>query len=169
MNSLKYCDFSHSHYKVILENALNADYRFASFHVSPRNTGTRERVVYLRHDVDSSLSKAISLARIEAELGVQSTYFVMVNSPIYTLFEEKSLILMQEIKALGHWVGLHVDSAIMPHIALSSIDELAENLLVALALFIELTRVVSFHRPGSEILGKHFETLLMLSYPGVFK
>jgi len=162
------CDLSYSHYKAILENALSADYRFSGFHTLPRDIETKERLIYLRHDVDSSLSRAVPLARIEAELGVQSTYFVMVNSPIYTLFEEESLALMQEIKALGHWVGLHVDSAIMPHIGLHSIDELARNLLVALAPFIDLTRVASFHRPGSEILGKSFETFVSTYEPRFF-
>lgn len=162
------CDFTYSHYRAILENALHAGYRFSGFHTLHRNIEPQERLIYLRHDVDSSLSKSVPLARIEAELGVQSTYFVMVNSPIYTLFEEESLALMQEIKALGHWVGLHVDSAIMPHIELHSIDELARNLLVALAPFIDLTRVVSFHRPSSEILGKHFESFISTYEPRFF-
>jgi hydrogenase maturation factor len=162
------CDFSYSHYKVILENALNAGYQFASFHLLPRNTGTRERVVYLRHDVDGLLDKAVSLAKIEAELGVQSTYLILVNSPFYNLFEDKSLALIEEIKQLGHWVGVHVDAAIMPHVALSSIDELAEKLLVALTPFIGLKRVVSFHRPDPEVLDRRFETFVSTYEPRFF-
>ena len=106
------CDFTYSHYREILNNALEANYQFSCFH----NTTIRPagRTLYLRHDIDVLLSKAIEMAKIEAEMGIRATYFVLLNTPLYNPFEERDLALLQKIASLGHWLGLHVDLAMMP-------------------------------------------------------
>jgi hypothetical protein len=63
--------------------------------------------VILRHDVDVSLEAAVSLARLEAEAGVRATYFLMVESVFYNLASPVGVRAIEELRRLGHAVGLH--------------------------------------------------------------
>src|SRR4051794_14022454 len=67
--------------------------------------------VLWRHDVDASVHRALVLARIEAELGVRSTYFFALRSEFYNLLESGVTRRAREILELGHWLGLHFDPA----------------------------------------------------------
>jgi hypothetical protein len=64
-------------------------------------------VCLMRHDVDVSIQCAVRLARHEAQLGITSTYFVLVNSDLYNTFSRASEAAVREIVALGHEIGLH--------------------------------------------------------------
>ncbi|MFR6094020.1 MAG: hypothetical protein ACLUIW_00645 [Dysosmobacter welbionis] len=66
-------EFTYSAYKpdTLLQTG---GYRVCSYH----NWQDTARRVILRHDIDSSLGQAMALARVERELGVSSTYFVLL-------------------------------------------------------------------------------------------
>jgi hypothetical protein len=64
----------------------------------------------LRHDIDYSPARSLRLARIEAELGVRTTYTVQLGSRFYNPFEKETRAQLQEIRALGHDIGLHFDA-----------------------------------------------------------
>lgn len=68
-------------------------------------------VLFLRHDVKVSLSKALRLAEIENEYGLPASYMVRVDSPLYSLDERQTRIRLLEIVQMGHEVGLHFDMA----------------------------------------------------------
>lgn len=162
------CNFSYLHYKEIMETALKADYQISSFHNPIPITERRKRVLYIRHDVDGLLTKAVKMARIEAEMEVKTTYFVLPNSPLYNLLEERSLSLLQEITSLGHWLGLHMDLAITPFLKEKNVEQLAEKLFATFGQLIPLTRVVSFHRPNPEVLDKRFPSFISTYEPRFF-
>lgn len=63
----------------------------------------------LRHDIDMSLESAIKMARLDSELEVKSTFYVLLSNKHYNLLEKDSLRLLREISMLGHEVGLHYD------------------------------------------------------------
>ena len=63
----------------------------------------------LRHDIDYSLEQAVKLARIEKDLGVRSTYFVLLSSDFYNPASSSSYRYLHEILDLGHDIGLHFD------------------------------------------------------------
>jgi hypothetical protein len=63
----------------------------------------------LRHDVDASLEAALKMAKIEHELGIRSTYFVLFSYKFYNLLERDDLATLREISKLGHEIGLHYD------------------------------------------------------------
>ena len=71
------CDFSLAHYRELIRAAEAGDYRFAFFDDEPRKGD-----LLLRHDVDLSLEAAVEMARAEAELGAQATYFLMTGSAL---------------------------------------------------------------------------------------
>lgn len=161
-------DFAFSHYREILESALKANYQILSFHEPVKITEHKERALYIRHDVDVSLMRAVKMARMEAQMGVKSTYFLLPNSPLYNLLEERSLSLLQEITSLGHWLGLHVDLAMLPFSKEKNVEQLAVNLIATLRQLIPLTRVVSFHRPNQEVLNKKFPSFISTYEPRFF-
>lgn len=63
----------------------------------------------LRHDIDNSLSAALKMARIERDLGIKSTYFVLFSSRFYNVLEGNNVFTLKQISKLGHEVGLHYD------------------------------------------------------------
>ena len=96
------CGFSLEHYGELMEAARAGGYRFAFFDREPQAGD-----LLLRHDVDLSLEAALALARLEAELGAQATYFLMTESNFYNLDSAVGRAALEELRGLGHRVGLH--------------------------------------------------------------
>tara|TARA_Y100001963_G_C6729572_1_gene423168 strand:+ start:409 stop:1161 length:753 start_codon:yes stop_codon:yes gene_type:complete len=62
----------------------------------------------LRHDIEFSVDRSLIMARIEAdELEVKSTYTVQLRNNTYNALSQKNIEAIQEIKKLGHSIGLH--------------------------------------------------------------
>ena len=61
-------------------------------------------VVALRHDVDDRLESALTIARLESERSIRSTYFVLHTAPYWP--DRR----MRDLQELGHEVGLHNDA-----------------------------------------------------------
>jgi hypothetical protein len=72
-------------------------------------SGETPRRVFVRHDIDVSLERALPIARLEKEVGIPSTYHVMLASPFYRLEWSSSRDALAEIAGLGHEIGLHYD------------------------------------------------------------
>ena len=96
------CPFDLSHYRVLLTAAEAGGYRPALF-AGPPQAGD----LFLRHDVDLSLEAAITMAEVEAELGVRATYFLMTESVFYNLASPSGRDTLARLRELGHAVGLH--------------------------------------------------------------
>jgi len=63
--------------------------------------------ILLRHDIDYSLPAALKMAQIEKNLGIKSTYFVLLSTKFYNIREERDMHILKEISRLGHEIGLH--------------------------------------------------------------
>jgi hypothetical protein len=90
-------------YRALLEAALRAGYRLLALEDwvgegAPRN-GT---LLILRHDVDQHPRSALTMASIEAELGVRSTW--------YFRWRTAHPDVMRELRARGFGVGLHYET-----------------------------------------------------------
>jgi hypothetical protein len=70
-----------------------------------------QNFILFRHDVDVSLNRALSLAKVDAELGLQSTFFIDPLNQFYSVFEPNQRKILFEIIDLGHDLGLHFDSS----------------------------------------------------------
>jgi hypothetical protein len=66
----------------------------------------------LRHDLDNSIEQALRVARLDAEAGCSSTFFVRVHARGYNLMSLPSLAALREFEDLGHEVGLHLEGGI---------------------------------------------------------
>ncbi len=99
-------DFTFEGYKKVLNIITECGYRYSDFH----NFNENEKVCILRHDIDLSLDAALDVAKIENEMNISSTYYVLLNTEFYNLLHTPSRNKMKEIVALGHNVGLHFDA-----------------------------------------------------------
>jgi hypothetical protein len=86
-------------------------YEMVDFHVLGDPDLASRKLCMLRHDIDISPRRALETARIEAELGVRSTYTVLMTGRFYNPLEKDVRDLLLEIVSLGHHIGLHFDAA----------------------------------------------------------
>lgn len=106
--------------------------------------------LYLRHDVDLSLELAVEMARAEADLGVFSTYFVLISTEMYNPSSSRSRILLSEISDLGHEIGLHFD---VTQANDDDLDRAADRECEILSVLTgRPVETISFHRPARNLL-----------------
>lgn len=158
------CDFSLRHYKEILETALASGYTFLGFH--QHHAG--HRAIYLRHDLDVCLEEAMPMAAIERDLGVRSTYFVLVNSPVYNVFSREAITIIKQLQSAGHQVGLHIDTGLLKEFRDKSLESFLKTLYALCEEPLQLVRVVSFHRPDPSVLGAKVEGFINVYQPLFF-
>jgi hypothetical protein len=145
--------FTHEAYRVMLRSAHEAGYRFATFDELAALRRTDGRACLIRHDCDNDLIAAAALARIESELGVRSTYFVMTRSALYNVMAPPMQALVREIVSLGHRLGLHFDELPYKATPAASVAEQVDRERAWLTHeFGEPIDVVSFHQPSARIL-----------------
>ena len=73
----------------------------------PAKEITRDTKIYtvLKHDVETDVSRALSIARIEHKHGHRGSYYVQA----YLLSDEKNISMLKEIQGMGHEVSYHYD------------------------------------------------------------
>lgn len=163
--SLGDVSFTRDWYRDFLEALQSRGREFRPF-AHPPGDGD----VYLRHDVDLSLQSAVEMARLEADLGVESTYFLLLTSPLYNPFETEARELVREIDSLGHDVGLHCN----PHVHWSAgprdadIERTVDEERSALETVVRTIDAVSFHRPPAWVLDRGFEGFRSAYAPELF-
>jgi hypothetical protein len=124
------CAFTVEHYRQLLDAARAGGYDWASFDRHPRT-----RDLFLRHDVDFSLEAALEMARLEHELGVRATYFLMTESGFYNLDSHVGRYAQRQLRQWGHAVGLH---AVYPR---AEVDR-------------RFDKVIAWHNPDPEFMSQ---------------
>lgn len=99
--------FTIDNYRNQLQLAIDNGFQFISFEDDFINE--RKDIIW-RHDVEFSPDIALTMARIENELAIKTTYFFQIHSEFYNIFERYFSDILFEIKSLGHYIGLHFDS-----------------------------------------------------------
>lgn len=95
-------DFTLHSYKVFLKEMIKNGYTFLTFAAwCEGKTVNTDKVVLLRHDVDKQSRRALNIAKIEAELNLQSSFYFRVNS--------FNADIVSEVVALGHEIGYHYE------------------------------------------------------------
>lgn len=111
------------------------------------------RVMFLRHDVDLCLPRAIAMGETEAAAGVRSTYYVLVSTDMYSIAAASSRAALRRLIDLGHQVSLHFDATRYEggRAALEQAAEAESAILEQLTG--EAVESISFHRPAPELIG----------------
>jgi hypothetical protein len=96
-------DFTLKHYVQLLQY-LKSKYKVVPFCEFSEKI---DHCLILRHDIDYSLPAALKMAHIEKNLGIRSTYFVLVTKQLYDIRLDSNSNLLRQISNLGHEIGLH--------------------------------------------------------------
>lgn len=139
--------YSLESYRSIIERAISSGYAFVPFsHQTKPAAGS----IYLRHDVDYSLELAHRLARVNAEMKVAGTFFVLLRSHAYNLLSDSSQAIVRRIHELGQQVALH---AVTDNGSPESIENrLRSDFQFGQREFPFLSPVFSWHNPTPEII-----------------
>lgn len=157
--------YTYSAYIQLLEKLNNNQYVISNYHDYDKQNG---KVAILRHDVDFCLESAVKFAEIEHDMGVSSTYFVLLRTDFYNLASKNSKTCIDKIRNLGHEIGLHFDEASM----IRGGDVLS-NIVKEGKILSEICEckisTVSMHRPSKETLEADYKIPGMInSYSKVF-
>ena len=149
-------DFSYNYFKKILEVAKDT-FQFHLLCDAPHviNDVDNSRI-FLRHDIDIDLNKALKMAEIEQRFGICSTYMVMLNSPTYDIEISQSKTILQQLMAMGHEVALHFDLEQIKRnqeISIDSIEsEIRQDIKRLENIILQPVQSISFHRPLAQFL-----------------
>lgn len=142
-------EFTFKAYRSLLELLREKGYTFCGYH----DYESHPRSVILRHDVDQSIHMALPMAQLEAEMGISSTYFVLLTSDFYNVASMESRRSLHRLQELGHEVGLHFDEVAYGPL---SQEECVENILHEKELLSSIigqnVTSVSMHRPSKRTL-----------------
>jgi len=109
--------------------------------------------VFLRHDVDAELYLLEPFLELEDRCNVRSTYFVMLESPLYNPFSPEGRAAIRRITDAGHDVCLHFFGEV--HANLNP-DELRHEIISQATRLSQLTQqnvpAFSFHQPTTEMI-----------------
>lgn len=142
--------FTYDSYRNLIALLKKHGYHFADYETWQKYP----RCVILRHDIDNDIAKAVELGKIERDLGVCSTFFVLLTSDFYNVFSDSNGKLLKSITDCGHQIGLHFDEVRYPEI---KVPEDARDLILREAGLLEKAadvpiNCVSMHRPSKMIL-----------------
>jgi hypothetical protein len=103
------CDFSLHHYVETVSEYKKAGYKLIQVK-DIHNLNDDDKYLLIRHDVDLSLKAAVALAVQEYINDIQSSYYILLYSPIYNALAPDNIAHIKQIAKYDHQIGLHVDS-----------------------------------------------------------
>ena len=80
-----------------------------NYNVVPLKMLNSTNQIILRHDVDLDIYPAYKMALLENEIGVKSTFFILLNAQSYNPLSINNKNILREISSLGFEIGLHFD------------------------------------------------------------
>jgi hypothetical protein len=141
-------DFTVTHYRDLCQLAVK-NYPIADY----RHIPWGERFLLWRHDMDFSLNRGLTLARIEHDIGLKGTYFFNPHCEFYNLAEAGQHAIVKDILALGHDIGLHFDASFFGDISEGQLSDLLAREADYLQWLFNVHPVAfSFHNPVTSTL-----------------
>ena len=136
--------FSHKEYISILER-IKSFYPIMDYRDIKTNTNS---FAIIRHDIEFSPYRALNLAKIDNNLGINSSFFIQLRNNCYNALSKENLDIIQEIHDLGHFIGAHINTSNLND---NSELELTNFILKDIHTLGEYTGLkidrFSFHRP----------------------
>lgn len=96
-------DFTMDKYKQLCNAISRSEYTTLTFEEYISSTNKPEKVILIRHDVDSEPEYFLKTAKLENELGLSSTYYFRHIEGIFLPD------LIKKIAVLGHEIGYHYE------------------------------------------------------------
>lgn len=148
-------EFIYDSYSQLIEKIQCHGYSISNYH----NYHQFEKICILRHDIDMDIYKAYEFARFELQLGVRSTYFLLLGSNFYNVYTKSNLNLINEMLSMGHEIGLHFDETKYPlNSGYNEFVSYVEEELYVLGRMLGINiKSVSMHRPSKSTLSNNYE------------
>lgn len=150
-------EFTYDSYANLVSKLRKHDYQFASYH----NYRAFEKCVIMRHDIDYSLQKSVELAEFENQLGIQSTYFILLSSPFYNILSKDAVGRIKKIQKAGHEIGLHFDELNYDKAEYDKIGGVKKAIYREIDLMSTILdcdiKAVSMHRPSKRTLQANYD------------
>lgn len=147
-------EFTYKAYKNLIEKLKIKNYEFCDYENYEKN----KKSVILRHDIDTSLEKALEIAKLEKSLEVSAYYFILLSTDFYNINSKKSSEILKEIIKLGGKIGLHFDETKYEiNTKEDYVKYINYELKILSYIFEEKINVVSMHRPSKEFLEMNLE------------
>jgi len=138
MSLYSLCNFSYKHYSKILEN-VKKSFKFSNYEEFSSND------IILRHDVDVSLDAALKIGKIESDLGICSTFFILFHAELYNPFSLNSSKIVSKLIKMGHKIGLHYHSTFFVENNLDPSTNIAKEIELMESHYKTTIKVVSSH------------------------
>lgn len=153
--------FTYKGYLKLIDVLKKGGYEFADYH----DYANFVRCVILRHDIDNSIEKAVTIAELEHDKGVKSTYFTLLRTDFYNPASKNGLAGLKKIQSLGHEIGLHFDE-----MAYEEIDDVVKAIKNEATILSEIVgspiTTVSMHRPSQNTLDGNYDLSPMINSYG---
>jgi hypothetical protein len=133
-------DFTFKTYSKLLKSFIKAGYSFQTFEQFMK--APLSRVVILRHDVDLRPSNSFQTAKIENQLGINSSYYFRIVK------ESFNPLIIDEIIHLGHEIGYHYETMDTSN---GNIDLAYQEFCKVLELFKKIVPVTTVCMHGSPL------------------
>ena len=146
--------FNYESFEKLLKEIKDQN-RYTFLRFDQEITEDKERLIYLRHDIDISPYSANQLGKIEHSINIKANYFFQIGAETYNIFNKSVIDIMKELYSIGHCVGLHVDESILG----DSENKLLSTLKWFKECITDVNFVVSFHRPTNTI-NKKFKSFI---------
>lgn len=142
-------EFSRNAYRELLSVALESSIMFST--VAEQ---TMEPGITLRHDVDLHLELCLDVIEVELELGIRSTFYVMLNNPFYNVYETNSISILRRLVSDGFEVGVHFN---LPQAnlcwSMSQEDQLQRDMDVLRSICGTNNHSFAPHQPSTSLAG----------------
>jgi len=132
-------------FEKLIRDILKHGYQFIT---DPNELLTGDSKVYIRHDIDICLKRALKVLEIEKLIGVESTFFFMVGSPFYNLSEFRNLPLIKSFMNQSVKIGLHANISDIENFE----EEIQQQQIILNTLFNTEINQISFHHPTIETM-----------------
>lgn len=136
-------NFDLSYYGKIIDEFKSKNYNFVFF-----KKKIKKKNILLRHDVDFSLKDAFIIAKFENRKKIKSNFFFLLSSPFYNILNYQDKLIINKIKKLGHYVGVHFDPSIYK---INKSKALNKEIKIFNDTIGVKSKVFSLHRPGKLI------------------
>lgn len=135
------------YYKSILQTAKSSGYKFLTMsdYLNGIHEYQYEKVILLRHDVDSKPHRAKIFFDAEQEIGALSTNFLLTHDINYNALAINNLKLFKDAESKGFEIGLHTNFVETSMLLGESPDRILETELKVLRSYFDI-RGVACHR-----------------------
>jgi hypothetical protein len=138
-------DFNIDAYRTLLRDFKEAGYFFWKF-PGIKDSHNSEPIATLRHDLDFSLTAALTIADVDLGEGILSTFFIQLRCPLYNVLSKPGYDIIENIHKKGHDIALHIDLSLYGG---GSLDGVQDELQILASYFPFINKdIVSIHRPG---------------------